>query len=79
MVEMPSTANVDQHEDGHDLERAPSQHLGPSYVPSDDKPSATVSTKVDQDNVHILSQTPQLIALLTYVRNAYTRVCKIGH
>lgn len=32
---------------------------------SKDKPEATVSTTVEQDNVHILPQTPQLIALLT--------------
>ena len=58
-------SNPDAPEDGHELERAPSQHLGPEYRSPDEKPSATVSTKVDQDNVHILPQTPQLIALLT--------------
>ena len=59
------STNLDKPEEGHELERAPSQHLGPDYMPPDVKPSATVSTKVDQDNVHILTQTPQLIALLT--------------
>lgn len=58
-------ANLDKPDEGHELERAPSQHLGPDYIASDAKPSATVSTKVEQDNVHILAQTPQLIALLT--------------
>lgn len=58
-------AQLDKPEEGHELERAPSQPLGPAYMASEDKPSATVSTKVEQDNVHILSQTPQLIALLT--------------
>jgi len=43
----------------------PSQCLGPSYRPEGDKPTATVSKKVDYDNIHVLPQTPQLIALLT--------------
>lgn len=62
---MAANSKHEKTEDGHELERAPSEHLGPAYMPSNEKPSATVSTKVDQDNVHILSQTPQLIALLT--------------
>ena len=49
------------------LQRAPSGHLGPEYKRNDEKPSATVSTKVAHENVTILPQTPQLIALLTYV------------
>jgi len=48
-----------------DLDRAPSDHLGPSYKPAEEKPTATVSTKLSHDNVTILPQTPQLIALLT--------------
>ncbi|KAI7332717.1 hypothetical protein KC354_g18178, partial [Hortaea werneckii] len=47
------------------LQRAPSGHLGPEYKRNDEKPSATVSTKVAHENVTILPQTPQLIALLT--------------
>ena len=49
------------------LQRAPSSHLGPAYRPQEARPSATVSSKVAHDNVTILPQTPQLIALLTYV------------
>ena len=52
---------------GSPMQRAPSQHLGPDYRSTDEKPEATVSTPLKQDNVHILPQTPQLIALLTYV------------
>ncbi|KAI4645352.1 Uracil phosphoribosyltransferase, synthesizes UMP from uracil [Alternaria viburni] len=43
----------------------PSQSLGPEYRPSNLKPTATVSTPLKQANVHILPQSPQLIALLT--------------
>lgn len=46
---------------------APSQSVGPQYRPDGQKPTATVSTEVSHENVHILPQTPQLIALLTYV------------
>ena len=41
--------------------------IGPDYRPEESKPTATVSTQISYDNVHILAQTPQLIALLTYV------------
>ena len=41
--------------------------VGPDYRPKAEKPTATVSTQVSHANVHILPQTPQLIALLTYV------------
>ena len=44
---------------------APAHSLGPDYRPVTQKPTATVSTEVAHDNVHILPQTPQLIALLT--------------
>ncbi len=44
---------------------APSQSVGPDYRPDAQKPTATVSTPLKQSNVHILPQTPQLIALLT--------------
>ena len=48
---------------------APAECLGPAYRPQDQKPTATISTGIPLDNVHILAQTPQLIALLTYGRN----------
>lgn len=50
-----------------DLGRAPSKCVGPEYKSSDEKPTATVSTEIPHDNVHILPQTSQLISLLTYV------------
>ena len=46
---------------------SPAQCVGPGYRPEEQKPTATVSTKISYENVHILPQTPQLIALLTYV------------
>lgn len=46
---------------------APADCVGPDYRPKTEKPTATVSTQISYDNVHILSQTPQLIALLTSV------------
>lgn len=45
----------------------PSQSVGPDYRSEKQKPIATVSTEVKFENVHVLPQTPQLIALLTYV------------
>ncbi|KAK3716856.1 Uracil phosphoribosyltransferase, synthesizes UMP from uracil [Vermiconidia calcicola] len=57
---------------GEALERAPSQHLGPEYKSPDERPQATVSKSVTQANVHILPQTPQLIALLTMIRDKNT-------
>ncbi|KAL8972574.1 MAG: hypothetical protein Q9183_000467 [Haloplaca sp. 2 TL-2023] len=50
----------------------PAHCLGPSYRPKTEKPTATVSTAVAYDNVHVLSQTPQLIALLTIIRDRNT-------
>ena len=47
------------------LQKTPSKNLGPDYKPDEEKPEATVSTEVGHSNVHILPQTPQLIALLT--------------
>jgi uracil phosphoribosyltransferase len=44
---------------------APTQCVGPDFKAQDQKPSATVSVKVDLENVHVLPQTPQLIALLS--------------
>lgn len=44
---------------------SPAQGVGPTYRREDEKPTATVSKEVSYENVHILPQTPQLIALLT--------------
>lgn len=46
---------------------APAQRVGPDYRPDAQKPTATISTQISYDNVHILPQTSQLLALLTYV------------
>lgn len=46
---------------------APANCVGPDYRPETEKPTATTSTQLSYDNVHILPQSPQLIALLTYV------------
>ncbi|KIW09396.1 uracil phosphoribosyltransferase [Verruconis gallopava] len=54
------------------LEKTPSRNLGPSYKPDEEKPTATVSTEIGHSNVHILPQTPQLIALLTKIRDVRT-------
>ncbi|PGH29565.1 uracil phosphoribosyltransferase [[Emmonsia] crescens] len=42
----------------------PCQGVGPLYKPDGEKPTATVSQVVDYENVHVLPQTPQLIALM---------------
>lgn len=47
--------------------QSPVQGVGPVYRPDGEKPAATVSQVVPYDNVHVLPQTPQLIALLTQV------------
>ncbi|KAI9646944.1 Uracil phosphoribosyltransferase, synthesizes UMP from uracil [Ciborinia camelliae] len=47
------------------------QCVGPDYRP--EKPIATVSTPVSFENVHTLPQTPQLIALLTMIRDKNTQ------
>ena len=44
---------------------SPAQGVGPIYRPDGEKPTATVSKKLSYENVHVLPQTPQLIALLT--------------
>lgn len=48
-----------------EMATAPKECVGPSHLSQEQKPSATVSAKVPFDNVHVLSQTPQLIALLS--------------
>ncbi|KAI0019625.1 uracil phosphoribosyltransferase-domain-containing protein [Xylariomycetidae sp. FL0641] len=50
----------------------PTQCVGPEYRSASQKPFATVSTEVKYDNVVILPQTPQLIALLTMIRDKNT-------
>ncbi|EMF12226.1 PRTase-like protein [Sphaerulina musiva SO2202] len=57
---------------GSPIIRGPSQQLGPNYRASEDKPTATVSTVPKINNLHILPQTPQLIALLTMLRDVNT-------
>lgn len=47
------------------ITQTPAKYVGPDYRPAEDKPTATVSIRVEHPNVHILPQTPQLIALLT--------------
>ena len=44
---------------------APMRCLGPDYRADSQKPAATISKDVPFENVHVLPQTPQLIALLT--------------
>ncbi|KAK5995816.1 Uracil phosphoribosyltransferase [Cladobotryum mycophilum] len=48
------------------------QCVGPHFKTPDQKPSATVSAEVPFDNVYVLPQTPQLIALLSMIRNKDT-------
>ncbi|EED18429.1 cytosine deaminase-uracil phosphoribosyltransferase fusion protein [Talaromyces stipitatus ATCC 10500] len=51
---------------------SPAQGVGPFYRPEGEKPTATVSKEVSFENVHVLPQTPQLIALLTMIRDQNT-------
>ncbi|KAJ9623617.1 Uracil phosphoribosyltransferase, synthesizes UMP from uracil [Taxawa tesnikishii (nom. ined.)] len=53
-------------------EKAPTQCLGPEYKSESERPTATVSKHVEHDNVTVLEQTPQLIALLTAIRDRNT-------
>ncbi|KAI9772953.1 MAG: Uracil phosphoribosyltransferase, synthesizes UMP from uracil [Geoglossum simile] len=52
--------------------QSPAQEVGPNYKPAEQKPTATVSNPISYENVHILPQTPQLIALLTMIRDKNT-------
>ena len=56
----------------------PVECVGPDYRPENEKPTATISTEVQYDNVHILSPTPQLIALLTYDQRSPTITFSMG-
>ncbi|KAN0072548.1 Uracil phosphoribosyltransferase domain containing protein [Elaphomyces granulatus] len=51
---------------------SPAQGVGPLYRPDGEKPTATVSKDASYENVHVLPQTPQLIALLTIIRDQQT-------
>lgn len=50
----------------------PTQCVGPDYRSESQKPIATVSTEVKYETVTTLPQTPQLIALLTKIRDTNT-------
>ncbi|KAL2140612.1 hypothetical protein VTI28DRAFT_3576 [Corynascus sepedonium] len=52
---------------------APTQCVGPVYRSESQKPTAAVSTGVEFDTVTILPQTPQLIALLSIIRDKSTQ------
>ncbi|KAI6781263.1 Uracil phosphoribosyltransferase-like protein [Emericellopsis cladophorae] len=51
---------------------APTQTVGPGFKSQAEKPQATVSVQVPFDNVRILPQSPQLIALLSMIRSKDT-------
>ncbi|KAI2473773.1 uracil phosphoribosyltransferase [Annulohypoxylon bovei var. microspora] len=61
-----------ESESGNRPQAGPVQCVGPDYRPPSQKPIATVSTEVEHDNVITLPQTPQLIALLTKIRDRNT-------
>ena len=67
LQELRSAMASNSQKDLPTLGRAPSKCVGPEYKDSKDLPTATVSTEIPHDNVHILPQTSQLISLLTYV------------
>ncbi|KAG5951086.1 Uracil phosphoribosyltransferase, synthesizes UMP from uracil [Claviceps arundinis] len=48
-----------------------SRYTGPSYS-VEHKHSATISVEASFDNIHVLPQSPQLIALLSIIRNQHT-------
>ncbi|KAM7194764.1 Uracil phosphoribosyltransferase domain containing protein [Naviculisporaceae sp. PSN 640] len=50
----------------------PVQSIGPDYRSASQKPQATVSTEVPFETVTVLPQTPQLIALLSKIRDVKT-------
>ncbi|KAF2742236.1 uracil phosphoribosyltransferase [Sporormia fimetaria CBS 119925] len=50
----------------------PTEHVGPDYRPAMQKPTATVSTSLSHSNVTILPSTPQLLSLLTMIRDKNT-------
>ncbi|KAF2272306.1 uracil phosphoribosyltransferase [Westerdykella ornata] len=50
----------------------PTEAVGPSYRPVTQKPTATVSNSLSHSNVTILPSTPQLLSLLTMIRDKNT-------
>ncbi|KAG5912875.1 Uracil phosphoribosyltransferase, synthesizes UMP from uracil [Claviceps capensis] len=48
-----------------------SRYTGPGYS-VEHKHSATISVETSLDNIHVLPQSPQLIALLSIIRNQHT-------
>ncbi|KAL2019967.1 hypothetical protein VTK56DRAFT_8967 [Thermocarpiscus australiensis] len=56
-----------------DVKSAPAKCVGPDYRSESQKPKATVSANVEYDTVTILPQTPQLIALLSIIRDKDTQ------
>ncbi|KAL2151988.1 hypothetical protein VTH82DRAFT_5172 [Thermothelomyces myriococcoides] len=56
-----------------DIKPAPTQCVGPVYRSESQKPTAAVSADVEFDTVTILPQTPQLIALLSIIRDRSTQ------
>lgn len=59
-------------EAGNRPQVGPTQCVGPDYRSESQKPIATVSTEVKYETVTTLPQTPQLIALLTKIRDRNT-------
>jgi len=50
----------------------PIKSVGPDYKTDQQKPTATVSKEIKHETHHVLHQTPQLIALLTLIRDKNT-------
>ncbi|KAG5928595.1 UPRTase [Claviceps africana] len=51
---------------------APTQYIRPSHHLIEHKSNATVSATIAFENIHVLPQSPQLIALLSIIRNKNT-------
>ncbi|KAK0720481.1 uracil phosphoribosyltransferase-domain-containing protein [Lasiosphaeris hirsuta] len=54
------------------IKPAPTRPVGPDYRSESQKPAATVSVEVGIETVTVLPQTPQLIALLSIIRDKAT-------
>ncbi|RMZ92288.1 hypothetical protein DV736_g463, partial [Chaetothyriales sp. CBS 134916] len=65
----PAASSTEEEDDGI---ASPALTVGPSYWPDYEKPTATVSRPPSSANVHVLAQTPQLISLLTMIRDKTT-------
>lgn len=55
----------------------PSPCVGPDFQGKGERPSATLSVEVGLDNVKVLPQTPQLIALLRYFREIVAKCLQL--